>query len=182
MDYERGSPRMHLRDDGYARSELKITVLSRLKDDFYGDPLHDFDVIACGIFRRKQAEKWTGRSGDAVDVALVATSIGIRVENHRLTGPDVPKLRLFEISRDPHVLERNQCQQLLAGLNIHSNDHRLSHLTGHRGNNFCVVKVQLRLLESRALLLDRGFGRDCPGTSCSQLFRRRLCGAVTCMS
>src|SRR5207249_7208958 len=116
-DYGRCSPQIHLGDDVHARPELKITVLSRLKDDFYADPLLDFDVIAGRIFRRKQAEKRTGRSRDAVDVAFVAPSIGIGIKNHRLAGPDVPKLRLFEISGDPHVLKRNHCQQLLARLN-----------------------------------------------------------------
>src|SRR5881296_3697732 len=89
-DYGRCSPQIHLRHDVHARSELKIIVLSRLEDDFYRDPLDDFDVIPGRIFRRKQAEKRTGRSGDAVDVASVAPSIGIRVKNYRLAGPDVP--------------------------------------------------------------------------------------------
>src|SRR5207247_6655084 len=119
-DYGRCSPQIHLGDDVHARPELKITVLSRVKDDFYRNPLHDFDVVARGIFRRKQAEKRTGRSGDAVDVAFVAPSIGIGIKNHRLARSDVPKLRLFEISGDPDVLERNHCQQLLAWPNAQS--------------------------------------------------------------
>src|SRR5262249_47533758 len=164
-DYGRCSPQIHLRDDVHARSELKITVLSRLKDDFYRDPLDDFDVIARSIFRRKQTEKRTGRSGDAVDVAFVAPSIGIRVKNHRLTGPDVPKLRLFEISGDPHVLKRNQSQQLLARLNIHSHDHGFPDQPGDRSDDLCIVKVQLRLLESRTLLFDHGFGTYFPRTT-----------------
>src|SRR5437867_486005 len=143
-DYGRRSPQIHLRDDVDARSELKVTVLSRLKDDFYGDPLHDFDVVARGIFRRKQAEKRTGRSADAVDVARVAASIGIGIEHHRLTRPDVPKLRLLEISGDPHVLERNHGQQLLAGLYIHTHHDSFPHLPSHGGDDLCVAKVQLR--------------------------------------
>src|SRR5262245_46683127 len=170
-DYGRCSPQIHLRHDVDARSELKITVLSWLKDDFYRDSLNDFDVIARGIFGRKQAEKRTGRSGDAVDVASVATPIGIGIKNHTLTGPDVSKLRLVEISSDPHVLERSHCQQLLAALNVHSNDQCFPHLAGHGGNDFCVSKIQFRLLESRALVLHRGFGRNGPRTSYSHLFR-----------
>src|SRR5262249_1131898 len=144
--------------------------------------LYDLYVIACRIFRRKQTEKGTGRTADAVDVAFVAASIGIGVKNDRLSRSDFPKLCLFEISGDPHVLERNLCQQLLAGLNIHPDHDGFSYLPSHGGDDFCVAKVQLRLLESGAFLLNRTFRGLRPCACRSNLAWGGLCGTVTCLS
>jgi hypothetical protein len=42
--------------DVHAGSKLKIPVFSLFENDLYGDPLDDLDVVAGGIFRRKQTK------------------------------------------------------------------------------------------------------------------------------
>src|SRR5262245_27781926 len=83
--------------DVHARPELPIVILSGLDDDFGGDPLHDLDVIAGGVLRRKQTEQGTCCSSDAVDVSLVGSAGGVDVDLHMLPRVDTPKLRFLEV-------------------------------------------------------------------------------------
>src|SRR6266850_7442828 len=155
-DCPRGSSEVHSWHDVHSGPKLEIAILSFLDDDLYGDSLHDLDVIARGILRRKQAEKRARRSGDAVHVALVGPPVGIDVKLYELSGAHEPKLRLLEVGGDPDFFERDNREQLLARLNIHSNHHGLGHLSRHRGNDFRIAKVQFGLFESRLFLLHNG--------------------------
>jgi hypothetical protein len=131
--------------------------------------LHDFHVIAGGIFRRKQAEERPGCAGDAVHVALEGFAAGINMNFGLLSHTHVAKLRLFKVRGDPDLIERHDSEQLLAGLHVHADDDRFIHLAADRGDNFRVLQVQLGLLQRGALLFhvgNRGAG--------SRLGRRNL--------
>ena len=75
------------------------------------------------------------------------------------------ELRLFEIGGDPDFIERDDGQQLLAGLDIHADDDGLVHLAADRRDDFGVLQVQLGLLQSGALLLHVGHGRTRASTA-----------------
>src|SRR5262245_54071600 len=80
LDFRRRSSDIDFGYNVHAGPELQIVILSRIDDDFYGDPLNDLDVIAGSIFRWKQAEKRPCCAGDAVDVTLVCPPVGIDVK------------------------------------------------------------------------------------------------------
>src|SRR5690349_7425043 len=113
MDSRSCSSEIHLGYDIHTRPQLQVSIFSRCDNDFYRDPLDDLDVISCRVFGRKQAEQRAGRSRDAVNPAAVSLAIGHHVNHRTLSRTYVAELRLFEVSGDPYVLERNQREQLL---------------------------------------------------------------------
>src|SRR6266850_3596100 len=169
---------IHFGHDVHAGPELEVVVLSRVDRDLHRNPLDDLDVIAGGIFGRKQTEKRTGRSGNTVHAALVGSIVGIDKELDALPRPHRHELSLFEVCGDPDFLQRNDSEQLLARCDVHSNHHTLGHLSVHGSNYFRVTKVQFGLLERSALLLHNGQGRQGPRLSSSYLTWRRLRSAV----
>ena len=107
----------NIRYDVHTWPQLMVpVVLLRLEDDLYWNPLHDLDVVPCGIFRRKQAEQRPGGSGNAVHMTLESSAAGIHVNLCLLPHSHVLKLGLFEVGGDPHFLERDDCEQLLTRL------------------------------------------------------------------
>src|SRR5262249_26129965 len=112
--------------------ELPIAILSGRDDDLGGEPLPGPDVISRGIFWRKETEQRTGGPGDAVDMTVVGSTVRIDVHLNCLPRTDVSKLRLLEIGGNPDLVEGHNRQQLLAGLNVHSNDDGLGDLSVHR--------------------------------------------------
>src|SRR5262245_33402249 len=70
----------YLGNNVHARPQLEVAVLPRINHDLHRNSLHNLDVIAGGIFRRKQTEKRAGRSGNAVDMAGVVSAVGIDIE------------------------------------------------------------------------------------------------------
>src|SRR3982074_1916303 len=46
----------HLRHDRHSRTQLVSLVLARLEHNLHRYALHNFDVVAGGVFRRQQAE------------------------------------------------------------------------------------------------------------------------------
>ena len=76
----------------------------------------------------------------------------------------LPKLRFFEVRRDPNVVEINDLHQFLAGSDVLPDFHgTIADDAVHRGNNFCVLQVQCRLIEIRLLVLGFRQGRCSSG-------------------
>src|SRR6266852_9864979 len=63
--------------DRHTRPENMLFGLSRVKGDLDRDPLHYFDVVTRGIFRRKQAKQRAAGTSDALHVAVVFLAVGI---------------------------------------------------------------------------------------------------------
>ena len=118
-----------------------IAIFSLLKNYFDRNSLHDFHVIAGGIFGWKQTERRAGCARDAVHVTVQASPSGINMDFGFLPNSHAPELRLFEIGGDPDFIQGNDGEELLPGLDIHSDHHRLIHFAGDRGNNFRVLQV-----------------------------------------
>ena len=93
-----------------------LGVLARLEPDSHGQTLYDFHVITGCIFRRKQAEPRSSGAAQRINVAAVAAPGCIGADGYRLSRLHFLQLRLFEISRDPEVIHRNNREQLLARL------------------------------------------------------------------
>src|ERR1700687_6246551 len=123
--------------------------LALVEHDLHRYALHDFDVVARGVFGWQQAEARTTGAGDGIDMSLVDFAVRIHRDLRRQTGPHTPKLRLLKVSRDPDVLpiERDDLHHLLARLHI------LTHLDGavadgstDRRNHFGVQEGPLSLV------------------------------------
>src|SRR5690348_5962235 len=48
----------------HAHAQEMITILSGVENDPDRNPLHHFDVVACGVFRREETERFAGGAGD----------------------------------------------------------------------------------------------------------------------
>src|SRR5262249_37633144 len=140
------SSQEHSGSDIHAGAKLSVGVLPRLDDDLGGNALNDLDVVAGRVFGRKQTEKRTRGSSNAVNVPLVLAARGIDVDLRTLPRTDMAKLRLLEVRGDPHVVERHHGQQLLARLNVHAEHDGLVHLPVYGRDHARVEQIQLRLL------------------------------------
>ena len=92
-----------------------IVVLSRIKHDLHRNALHDFHVVAGGIFRRQQAEARAAGAGDAFDLAVVAASVRVHIDRDALPDLHLPQLRFFEVGGDPDVVKIDDLHQFLTG-------------------------------------------------------------------
>src|SRR5581483_12029660 len=147
----RGAPlfRVHRRDDRHARTQDVLRVLAFVEHDLHRHALHDFDVVAGGVFGGQQAEPRARGRGDAVDLAAeLAPSVGIDLDGDPLAWAHAAQLRLLEIGRDPDAVERDERQQRLPRLNdLADLDCLAAHLAALGRLDHRVAQVQLRLLE-----------------------------------
>src|SRR6185437_6143041 len=84
-----------------------------VKEDPNGYSLHHLYVVARRVFRGQQAEPRARRGGDAFDVTFVSAAIRIAFNLDRLADLHRLQLTLFEIRRDPDVIQRNDGNQRL---------------------------------------------------------------------
>ncbi len=77
---------IHFGFDRHARRQHVPGLL--IEDDFYGNALHDFDIITGGVFRREQTEDSASAILNAVDMPAKLV-IGIRIDGDadRLPAP-----------------------------------------------------------------------------------------------
>ena len=127
--------------DGHSQAQLVIAVLAWFENDLYRDALHYFHVIARGIFGRQQASARAAGAGDAVHVAFVGAAVGVHLDFSGLAGAHVFQLRFLVIGGDPDFVERDDGEQLLAGLHVHSDFGVFADHAVHRRDDFRVLKI-----------------------------------------
>src|SRR5271165_1494958 len=141
-----------------------IVVRARIEHDLDRDALHDLDVVSGGVFWREEAEAGAAGGGNAVDLPVIGPAVGVDFNRGLLSNFHFAKLRLFEVGRDPNVVQVDDLHEFLAGSNILPDLHRaIAHDAGDRGYDFGVLQVQLGLIKIRLLALGFGQGRRCPG-------------------
>src|SRR5208282_578507 len=117
--------------------------------DLHRYALHNFDVIAGGVFGREQAEARTAGASDGIDMPLVGLAVRIHRDVSRQTWLHLLELRLLEVRRDPEVAfaERNNLHHLLAGLHVLTDlNGAVADDSADRRHDFRVRKVEFRLL------------------------------------
>ena len=129
-----------------------------VKNNFYGDALHDFDVISTGVFRGQNAEPRTCSGLKTFDLAAknrVQISVNVNVNN--LSDLYFFDLRFLEIGNHPNSALRNRHQGLV-GL------HQLTFLNGAardktvlRRENFRVAEFEFGLIVSGLRLFNLRF-------------------------
>ncbi len=93
---------------------------------------------------------------------MAAEGLSVRIDFYfrLLPGLHVSQLRLFEIRRHPHILQRHHHQQSLPGLhNLPRLDLLVRRHAVHRRNHFRVTQIQQRCIERRARLRHLGHFR-----------------------
>src|SRR5215471_12231826 len=87
----------------HTQPQKMLRVLPFLKDDLDWYSLHHFDVVPGGVFGGQQAEERPGCTGDAEDMSIVGTAIGIDGDFHRLSRPHMLQLGFLEVGSDPDI-------------------------------------------------------------------------------
>src|SRR2546429_2632111 len=182
--------RNHRRIHVHPRPQDGLLRRNRVQHDLHGDPLHDFHVISRRVLRRQQAQHGTRCPRNRIHSSAESLSVRIHLDFCFLPGLHVPQLRLFEIRRHPHGLERQNHQQSLPCLCDLSRFHLFvrGHAIDRRGD-LRVAQVQLRRFQRRSRLFHLGefrLGirsphahlldvRVCRGYSRTRLLDSRLC-------
>src|ERR1700684_2520512 len=112
------SSQINLGLDVHPRTKLMVAVFALFQHDLDRDALNDFYVVASRVFRREQAEDRAGGTGNAVNVTFVSSVVGIARDLDFVRWPHVLQLRFFEDRGDPHLIERDDCEQLFAGIDV----------------------------------------------------------------
>ena len=79
--------------------------------------LHDFYVVAAGVFRRKKAEERPGRTCHVFNCAAIVAAEAVDVDGDGLAGVHAAELCFLEVRGDPDIANRDDGEQCLAGLN-----------------------------------------------------------------
>ena len=132
-----------------------IVVRPGIKHDFDRDALHDLHIVASRIFRGQQAE---ARAAGARRRCRPCPCICARWRRLRCVTRCPAfisrKLRFLEVGGNPDVVEIDDLHQLLPGSDILPDlDGAIADDAVDRSNDFGVLQVQLRLIESRFLAL-----------------------------
>src|SRR6185437_4078738 len=93
--------------DTHAWTQLMVTILARIENQFHWNTLDNLDVVACGIFRREHAEQRPRGPSYAVDMCLVSATVGIDFNFRLLPRLHALELGLFEVGCDPHFAQRD---------------------------------------------------------------------------
>ena len=78
--------------------------------------LHDLDVVSAGVFWRKEAKERSGGSSHVFDAAAITTAETVNVDRYQFAGVHPLELGLFKVCGDPDVIDGNDREQRLAGL------------------------------------------------------------------
>src|ERR1700682_1130671 len=138
----------------HTQTQRVILILTRLKYDFRGYALHNFYVIARGIFGRQKAEARARCARNALDMAFVLAGKGVDGNSHALPWVHMGELSFLEIGGDPYIVQGHNRQQRLPGLHVHANFHIFVHDAAHRRSNRAVLQIQFGLREGGAFFLD----------------------------
>src|ERR1700723_3510171 len=153
------SSQVHLRFDIHPRAKLAVPIFTWIENDFYGDALNDFHVVAGCVFGWQQAEDGSRCSGNAVDMTVVRAAVRVEVNRRFLAYAHVFELGLFEIRGDPYLIQRNHSEELFAGVDIQPDDNLLRDFAGYRRQYSGVSQIQLRLFYGGSFLVYIGPGR-----------------------
>ena len=127
---------------------------SRIENDLHRNTLHNFHIIAGGVFRRQQAEQRAAGPGNAFHLAFIFFAVGVDRNGDALSRPHFAQLVLFEIGRDPDVVKVDDLHQLLPDGNVLPDFHgAIADDSIHRRDNLCVLQIQLRLIQFGFFLL-----------------------------
>src|SRR5215467_7826255 len=89
---------------GHPQSQDVLGVLALFEYDLDRNPLHNFDVVSCGILGRQEAEEGPGGPADAENMTLIGATVRVNRDSGGLSGPHALELRLLEVGRYPDVL------------------------------------------------------------------------------
>jgi len=68
---------LHAGHDRHSGPQKVFVILSLLKKNLHGKPLHNFDVVSRGVFRGQQAESGSACPGDVEDVTVIGPPVRI---------------------------------------------------------------------------------------------------------
>ncbi len=137
-----------------------VRVLPGFEQKPHGQPLHDFDVVAGGVFRRQKADAIAAYAGHTLDVAAMISGEGIDVNGDQFAPMHAGQLRLLEVGDHPDGVGLSDKHQGLPGLYMRAKLHRpLADYAVGRGVDLCVTEVQERLIEGSLCSLRVGLAR-----------------------
>jgi hypothetical protein len=93
-----------------------LRVLAAIKADANRQPLYNFDKIAGRIFRRKQTRQRSRSAWKVFNGPFVIAPDCIYMDAYGLVRPHEFELGLFEVCRNPDVIEWNNGKQGLSRL------------------------------------------------------------------
>src|ERR1700678_2805047 len=106
--------------DRKAGAQEVIAVLAGqvVEVDTYRDALDHFDVVAGGILGREERENRARRATDLGNFAVVRLARGVYLDFDGLASGNVFELGLLEVGSDPEIVQRDKCEQVLAGRDV----------------------------------------------------------------
>ena len=162
-----------------AKELVGVFVLDGGKVDADRNPLHNFYIIAGGVFRREQAQHGARCAPNLSDLSLIGFAGGVDLNVNGLAGRHVAQLRLLEVGRDPQIFKRNQGKQVLADGNVLVNFNALaSDDAGSRSDNPGIAEVEFGLIKLSLGLGHLGQSGLGAGTLQCHLLRAGLGGVV----
>src|SRR5205807_6387787 len=151
---------LHSRLDGHTRPQQMVRILTLVEPNSHGESLHHFHVVPGRIFRRKEAEERASGARKAVNFGLVVAPEGINADCDRLTRSHSSELRLFEVRRDPDIVQGNDYEQALPRLHVMTKLHSLSpDHAADRSVNLGIAEVEFSGAQIGARLLQMSRGR-----------------------
>jgi hypothetical protein len=102
--------------NGHARAQQMLRVLAAIQADANRQLLYNFDKMAGGIFRRKQTKQRSRSAWKVFNGPFIIAPECIYMDTHGLVRPHEFELGLFEVCRNPDVIEWNNCKQGLSRL------------------------------------------------------------------
>jgi hypothetical protein len=156
---------------------LVFLILTGINANPRGKSLHNLDVVAAGVFRREETEERPRRAGHVLYRAVESSAKAVYVEVDGFTGAHAAELRLLEVRGDPDVVDGNNREQRLAGLDSISDlDCLVSDNAADRSVNCGVAQVEFRNAYIGASLFKCADGRVgfCAGVG--DLLWSSLCG------
>src|SRR5215469_13469508 len=114
-------------------------VLVRIKADTNRKPLHDFDKVSAGVFRRQQTEQGSRGAREILDRSSVVATERVNMDVHRLSRTHVLELGFFEVRRRRDIVNGNDGKQTLSWLNP------LAEFDGFASNDTTDGRIDLRI-------------------------------------
>jgi|SRR5271166_1007460 len=152
-------------------------VLTRIYVNPYWKALDNLDVVTTGAFGRKETEERARSAGHVLDGAAKVSTQTIDMDRDGFAWVHAAELCFFEVRCDPDVVDRNDREQCLAGLNAISNlDGLVSDDAANGSVNGGVAEVQFCHPNIGAGLFERTVGRGGLSTGVGYLLWSSLGG------
>src|SRR5229473_6027750 len=120
-----------------------LRILVGIETNPHWKPLHYFDKVAAGIFRRQKAEQRSGGAREILDRPSVVATERINMNVHGLTRAHVFELSFFEVCRHPDIVNGNDGKQTLSWLNpLAEFDGFASNDTTDRSVDFGIAQIE----------------------------------------